>query len=84
MFPQPYVGSYFGHVMSKCCKYAFNDLKVCASMRKVSIKDVQTSLQKTITWTKKIGKDKQNGQKLVKMQLFTLEIKDIYEDQICL
>jgi hypothetical protein len=53
-------------------------------MRKVSIKDVQTSLQKTITWTKKIGKDKQNGQKLVKMQLFTLEIKDIYEDQICL
>ncbi len=44
MLPQPYASSYFGHVMSKCCKYATYDLKVCASMRKVSIKDVQTSL----------------------------------------
>jgi hypothetical protein len=72
MFPQPYVGSYFGHVMSKCCKYAFNDLKVCASMRKVSIKDVQTSLQKTITWTKKIGKDKQEWAKACKDATFHL------------
>jgi hypothetical protein len=72
MLPQPYAGSYFGHVMSKCYKYAINDLKVCASMKKVSIKDVQASLQKIITWTKKCGKGKQEWARACKDANFHL------------
>jgi hypothetical protein len=44
MLPQPYANSCFGHVVSKCCEYAINDLKIYASMKKVSIKDAHVSL----------------------------------------
>jgi hypothetical protein len=44
MLPQPYAGSCFRHVMSKCNYYATNDIKVCASIREVAIKDVHASL----------------------------------------
>ncbi len=36
---QPYAAICYGHVMSKCCQYNTNDLKVCGGMRKVFIKD---------------------------------------------
>lgn len=48
-----YEGFCFGRVMSKACQYATNDNKVAASLKHVNVKNVQTSLQKTITWTKK-------------------------------
>jgi hypothetical protein len=55
----PFWGSCFGHAMSKACQYAFDDSKVCVGFLEVSFKNVQTSLQKTITWTKIFGKGKQ-------------------------
>jgi len=58
LLPQPYVASFYGHAMSKCCQYATNDLKMCGGMKEVLIKKVQSSLQKTITWNKKSGKSK--------------------------
>jgi hypothetical protein len=54
-----FLGSCFGHARSKACQYAFNDSKVCVGFLEVSLKNVQTSLQKTITWTKIFGKGKQ-------------------------
>jgi hypothetical protein len=67
--PQPYAISCYGHAMSKCYQYATNDLKVCGGMKEVSIKEVQSSLQKTIIWTKKMGRADTNGLKLVEMHL---------------
>jgi hypothetical protein len=36
----PFLGSCFGHAMSKACQYAFNDSKVCVGFSKVSLKNV--------------------------------------------
>jgi hypothetical protein len=36
----------FGHVMSKACQYVDVDAKVCHVFAKVSLKGVQSSLQK--------------------------------------
>jgi hypothetical protein len=43
MLLQCYVVCY-GHVMSKCCLYATNDLKLSNEMKKVSILKFQSSL----------------------------------------
>jgi hypothetical protein len=51
-----FVGACWGHAMSKCCQYATNDTKVCASVILISIKLAQFVLQKTIISTKKSGK----------------------------
>jgi len=48
---QIYEGSCFGHVMSKACRYATNGDKVLG-LKPVSVKNAQTNLQKSITWTK--------------------------------
>lgn len=42
MLPQPYASSCYGHVMSKCCQYVINNLKVYDSMKDMSIKCVIT------------------------------------------
>jgi hypothetical protein len=42
---RPFVGLCFGHAMS----FVTNNTKMCAGFYKVSLKGVQTSLQKTIT-----------------------------------
>jgi hypothetical protein len=47
-------------------QYATNDLKVCGSMKEGSIKEAQSSLQKTITWTKESGKAIQEWAKACK------------------
>ncbi|KAJ7552447.1 hypothetical protein O6H91_06G055400 [Diphasiastrum complanatum] len=61
---EPYAGTCFGHVMSKCCQYATNDAKVCAGMKSmISLKEAQSSLQQTITWTKKSRKGRQEWTK---------------------
>ncbi len=39
-----FVGSCFGHAMSKACQYAFDDSKVCVGFLEISLKNVQTSL----------------------------------------
>ncbi len=53
-----YESTCFEHVMIKTCQYVMNDDKVLMGLSLVSVKDVQTSLQKRITWTKKLGKGK--------------------------
>jgi hypothetical protein len=59
---QVYEGTCFGHVMSKVCQY---DNKVSKGLMQVNVKDAQTILQKTITWTKKFGKVGKNLTRLV-------------------
>ncbi len=55
----PFIGSCWGHRMSKCYKYAIDDIKVFIGLTSISIKECQSILQKTITWTKKNGKGPQ-------------------------
>jgi hypothetical protein len=43
-----YKGTYFGHAMFKSCQYVLNDDKVSMGLILVSMKDVQTCLQKKI------------------------------------
>jgi len=38
---------------SKACQYATNDEKNVVVLRNVNVKETQSGLQKTITWTKK-------------------------------
>jgi hypothetical protein len=45
--------------MSNACQYVDDDAKVCHVFAKVSLKGVQSSLQKIITWTKKYRKGTQ-------------------------
>jgi hypothetical protein len=58
-----YEGTYFGHVMFKACQYATNDDKVSTLYTLVNVKDFQTGLQKTITWTKNQGKGGKSGRR---------------------
>jgi hypothetical protein len=44
-----YEGTCLGHVVSEACYYATNDDKIFIWLRNVSVKEVQISLQKTIT-----------------------------------
>ena len=60
---EPYSGTCFGHVMSKVCQYGTNSDTICASMKHVSLKNAQSTLQKTITWTKKSGKGRHEWEK---------------------
>jgi hypothetical protein len=53
-----FVGSWFGHAMSEVAQYATDDTKMCAKYLEVNLKEVQSSLQKTITWTKQPRKGK--------------------------
>jgi hypothetical protein len=45
--------------MFKACQYATNDSKVFVGLQHVTMKDALASLQKTIIWTKKSGKGRQ-------------------------
>ncbi len=40
----PFIGSCFGHGMSKASQYTINETKVCASMMEVSLKQAQATL----------------------------------------
>jgi len=64
----PFVDSCFDHAMSKVAQYANDDINVCVGFSKVSLKKVQSSLYKTITWTKNFGKGGQNGRNHVSLQ----------------
>lgn len=45
--------------MSKVCQYVINDDKVLKGLMQVNVKDAQAVLQKTIKWTKKSTKGRQ-------------------------
>jgi hypothetical protein len=57
----PFVGSCFGHAMPKAYQYTFNDSKVCVGFSKVSLKNVQVLLYKTIIWIKYLGRGNKSG-----------------------
>ncbi len=61
----PFLGSCFGHAMSKACQYAYDDSKVCAVFLEVSLKNVQTSLQNTIIGQKNLGRGNKSERILV-------------------
>jgi hypothetical protein len=42
----PFVGSYWGHEMFKCCQHAIDDFKVRGGLTTISIKEAQFILQK--------------------------------------
>jgi hypothetical protein len=44
----PFVGSCFKHAMSMATQYVIDDVKICVEYSKVSLKIVQSSLQKII------------------------------------
>jgi hypothetical protein len=44
-----YEGTCFGHVLFKTCQYSMNDDKVSMGLKKMSVKDAQIGLHKTIT-----------------------------------
>ncbi|KAG0584835.1 hypothetical protein M758_3G242300 [Ceratodon purpureus] len=46
---EPFIGTCFGHALTKCCQHATDDSKVCAGLKAVNLKDAQASLQKFIT-----------------------------------
>jgi hypothetical protein len=62
--PIPFIGLCNGHVMSKVIQYATKDAKICQGFSKVSLKFVQTSLQKLLFGPKNRGRGGRNGKML--------------------
>ncbi len=60
---ESFQGICFGHVFSKACKYGITEEKMCKDLKYVSIKSIQTNLQKCITWLKKSRKGKKEWNK---------------------
>ncbi len=57
----PSNGTHFGHVMSKTCQYAINDIKIDDGMKEMSVIKAQSALQKTIIITIYIDKKIEDG-----------------------
>jgi hypothetical protein len=51
--------------MSKVCQYVIYNDKIFKGLLQVNMKVAQTTLQKTIIWTKKFDKVGKNGRRLV-------------------
>jgi len=49
--------------MFKVCQYVTYNDKVLKCLMQVNVKDAQTTLQKTITWTKKFSRSRQEWKK---------------------
>jgi hypothetical protein len=62
----PFSGNHFGHVMSKACQYVTNDIKIGVGMNE-RVAKAQSALQKTITWTKNLGKGRQEWESTCKV-----------------
>jgi hypothetical protein len=60
---ESFQGTCFGHDFSKACQYGTVKEKVCKNLKYISIKSVQTDLQKCITWLKKSGKGRHEWNK---------------------
>jgi hypothetical protein len=61
---ESFQGSCFGHIFSKTCQYyAIIDGNICRNFKFVSIKSIQSNLQKCITWPKKSRKGRHEWNK---------------------
>jgi len=80
----PFVGSCSRHATSNVAQYAIDNNKVFASFSEVSFKKVQSSLQKTITWTKKSKKGEHDWKKkLYCCRTTCQDVENSNEDMIC-
>jgi hypothetical protein len=52
----PFVGSCFGHAMSKATQYVTKDNEFYVGFSYINLKEAQFALEKTIIWTKKSSK----------------------------
>jgi hypothetical protein len=60
----PRQGYYFGHAFNKACEYVLNGTHVYVDFHEVKyLKATQSSLQKTITSTRKLGKGQNEWEK---------------------
>jgi hypothetical protein len=57
----PFVGSYWGHEMFKCCQHAINDFKICGGLTTIYIKEAQFILQKLLLGPKRMGRGDKSG-----------------------
>ncbi len=81
---KPFCGTCFRHVLWKVCHYATNEKKVHQGMKEVSLKDAQSTLQKTITWTKKVKqKEARMGSCLLKSKFASKKVENLYGNQVC-
>jgi hypothetical protein len=53
----PFVGSCFGHAMSKVVQYAIDDTKVCAGLSEVSLKKLNLHCKRPLLRQKNLGRD---------------------------
>jgi hypothetical protein len=59
----PRQGSCSRHAFNKACQYVTNDATICSSFWEVNLKATYSTLQKTITWTKKSRKGRSKWKK---------------------
>ncbi len=79
----PFVGSCFGHAMSKEAQYVTNDNNVCVGFLEVSLKEAQFSLQKTITWIIFLVRGGRSGKNLVLLEDKCQDVKNYSENMVC-
>jgi len=66
--------------MSKVYLYVTNEKKVCQGM-KVSLKDAQSPVQKTITWTKKVRqREARMGSSLPRSKFASKKVEKLCEN----
>jgi len=63
----PFVKSYWGHAMSKCCQHVIANSKVCLNLKLISIKDAQSICKRLSHGPKKVVRDGNNGKRHVQM-----------------
>jgi hypothetical protein len=63
-----FVGSCFGHGMSKATQYATIDINICVDFLEVNLKDTQSSLQKSLCGPKNLRWGGRSGSNLVWLQ----------------
>jgi len=60
----PWQGYYFGQAFNKTCVYALNGTNVYVDFHEVKyVKATRSSLQKIITWTRKLSKGQNEWEK---------------------
>lgn len=70
--------------MSKATKYAIDDTKVCARFSNLNLKNAQTSLHKTIMWTKILQREAKMEGLLYHCKVVNSNVQNTCETTICM
>ncbi len=70
---ESFQGTCFGHAFSKACQYETIEKKVYKNLKHISVKLVESDLQKCITCPKILKKKNKNGLKLALILEFIQE-----------